>query len=470
MKSLKHLVTISKSDFLKKNPKNNENNIYSLDSLIIGGGIGGLEVGYQLSKKNKQSRIGIFEQSDYLGGRVRTFHDTYKNTKFSYEAGAARFNDNHKSLISVIKRCKLSKNKIKIPSFWVFKPTEKFKKIAETLPYNNVHELINALINHYDKPKFKKYLQNTTFLEACRDLYGPKVAAYLKAAYSYYSEIMVFNAYNSIKTLKNDLGEHNQFYILNGGLSTLTNCIATDFLAKTIKTNAQTKAHTIQNNKFICLRMQVQSWKYDDKTKLFYVTILNLEDNTKIKVATKNLIMATDGKSIKRWKPQLKQINPEILTVMKHVTSEPLLRVYIIYESKWFKNYGKVVTDSLIKYMIPVNAKLGLVMISYTDGAYVRRMMKEIENGTQKKAIYESLKEIFPDDKIEKNPKYIKNEYWETGAVYWNKGADSEKMSKFMLKPSKKHNLYICGDSFSENQAWTDGALSTAHKICELIN
>ena len=43
----------------------------------------------------------------------------------------------------------------------------------------------------------------------------------------------------SIKTLKNDLGEHNQFYILNGGLSTITNCIATDFLAKTIKTNTR---------------------------------------------------------------------------------------------------------------------------------------------------------------------------------------------------------------------------------------
>ncbi len=108
-------------------------------------------------------------------------------------------------------------------------------------------------------------------------------------------------------------------------------------------------------------------------------------------------------------------------------------------------------------------------MISYTDGEYCRKMMKHIEDGTQLEAIYESLKEIFPDDKIEKKPKYIKNEYWETGAVYWNKGADSDKMSKFMMQPSKKHNLFVCGDSFSENQAWTDGAIYNARKVSRLI-
>lgn len=455
MKSLDDLVAISKSNFLKNNQYNT--NIYFLDTLIVGGGIGGLEVGYQLSKKNNNSKIAIFERSDYIGGRVRTVYDKYKGNKFSYEAGAARFNDNHNSLLGVIKRCKLSKNKIKIPSFWEFRPTSKYTKLAESVPYNNVEELLSDLINYYDKPKFKTYLKGTTFLNACRDLYGPKIANYLKFSYSYYSEIMVFNAYNSIKTLKNDLGEHNQFYILKGGLSTIINCIANDFLTKS---NAST----------ICLSMQVQSWKYDTHNKMFEVTILNLNDYTKIKVITRNLILATDGKSIKRWKPQLKLLEPKILDVFNHITSQPLLRVYIIYESKWFKNYGKIVTDGLIKYFIPVDYNLGLVMVSYTDGDYVRKMLKEIENGTQKQAIYESLKEIFPNDKIEKNPQFLRNEYWETGASYWNKGADSKKMSEFMLKPSKNHNLYICGDSFSENQAWTDGAISTAQKISKIIN
>jgi len=99
----------------------------------------------------------------------------------------------------------------------------------------------------------------------------------------------------------------------------------------------------------------------------------------------------------------------------------------------------------------------------------VRKMMKHVEDGTQKEAIYKSLKEIFPDDKIEKNPKYLRNEYWDTGAVYWNRGADSKEMSKFMRKPSNHHRLFICGDSFSENQAWTDGALSSAQKVSKLI-
>ena len=188
------------------------------------------------------------------------------------------------------------------------------------------------------------------------------------------------------------------------------------------------------------------------------------------KIKAINLVLATNGKEISRWREQLRTINPKILDVMSHVTSQPLLRIYAIYESKWFKKYGKVVTDGLVKYIIPINPDIGLIMISYTDGEYVRKMMRHIQDGTQEEAIYESLKEIFPDDKIEKKPQYLRNEYWETGAVYWNRGADSDKMSSFMMHPSKKHNLFITGDSFSENQAWTDGAIYNAREVSKMIN
>ena len=87
----------------------------------------------------------------------------------------------------------------------------------------------------------------------------------------------------------------------------------------------------------------------------------------------------------------IKTINPKILDVASHVTSQPLLRTYVIYDSKWFKNYGKVVTDGLVKYIIPIDYSIGLIMISYTDGVYANRMVKHINEGTQLEAIYESL-------------------------------------------------------------------------------
>ena len=39
--------------------------------------------------KNKDKRILILEQADYIGGRIRTENETYKGKQFQYEAGGA---------------------------------------------------------------------------------------------------------------------------------------------------------------------------------------------------------------------------------------------------------------------------------------------------------------------------------------------------------------------------------------------
>lgn len=439
-----------------KKTLNRLDTLTEVDLLIVGAGVAGLELAHQVNSKWKGNKsILLVDQADYVGGRVRTVTDTYKNKKISFEAGAARFNKHHKSLISVIKRCGLSDKIIKIPSYWEFRATNKYKKEREKVPFKDIEELLKALIDHYDKPKHRKYLKGVTLFEACRDLFGLSAAKFLKHSYGYYSEIHVFNGNNAIRSLKNDLSETNQFFMLKNGLAQVPVCQATQFVSN--------------KNCFLSLKTQVGSWRFNTNTNQFEVNLLDLENSVKHKIVCNNLVLATDGKQIKRWRTQLKTINPKILEVASHVTSQPLLRTYVIYDSKWFKNYGKVVTDGLVKYIIPIDYSTGLIMISYTDGVYANRMVKHINEGTQLEAIYESLKEIFPDDEIEKKPKYIRNEYWDTGAVYWNRGADSKKMSKFMMKPSKSHNLFICGDSFSENQAWTDGAIFNAREVSKLI-
>ena len=63
---------------------------------IIGGGISGLYCALQLSKKHK---VILFDERSYIGGRIYT--------KNHLEMGAARFNDTHKILLSLIKKCSL---------------------------------------------------------------------------------------------------------------------------------------------------------------------------------------------------------------------------------------------------------------------------------------------------------------------------------------------------------------------------
>ena len=438
------------------NTTRNTNNDFIFDFVIIGAGISGLQCGIELGEKFKNNTILILDKSDYIGGRVRTEYTRYKGKKISYECGAGRFNQNHSHLLKLITKYRL-KNKIsKIPSYWEFRPTIEYSNKLDNIPFENVEDLLSSLVTYYNKPKFKKYLLGVNLYEACRDIYGKQISEYLVNTYSYYSEIKIFNAFDCINSILNDIGEHNQFYILKGGLSQIVYAQANHFLSLNKSCN-------------MCLRTLVGKWNHDSKTNIFDINITDLEYGIKTNIKSKQLIFAVDGKSIRIWKPQFKTIIPIINTIIDSVNTQPLLRTYVIYDSVWFKKYGKVVTDSLVKYIIPIDYKIGLIMISYTDGKYAKKMKEHIDKGTQKVALYKSLKSIFPDDKIEPNPTFIRNEYWDNGASYWTKHVDSKKCSKYMLKPSNKHNLYICGDSFSNNQAWMDGALNTAKQVCDMI-
>ena len=60
---------------------------------IIGGGITGLYCALKLSEKHK---IILFDDRNYIGGRIYT--------KNQLEMGAARFNNTHKNLLSLIQK------------------------------------------------------------------------------------------------------------------------------------------------------------------------------------------------------------------------------------------------------------------------------------------------------------------------------------------------------------------------------
>ena len=79
--------------------------------------------------------------------------------------------------------------------------------------------------------------------------------------------------------------------------------------------------------------------------------------------------------------------------------------------------------------------------------------------------IHEELNTIF---NCVPKPTYFKVHYWEIGAHHWKKKYDSESISNLMLNPI--NNIYICGEAFSQKQAWIEGALETSEKVVELIH
>jgi monoamine oxidase len=105
-----------------------------------------------------------------------------------------------------------------------------------------------------------------------------------------------------------------------------------------------------------------------------------------------------------------------------------------------------------------MDVERGLIMISYTDNDYTQ-YWKNIQTNQNKlkSAVVSLVKDTFDMD-IARPIKVIVC-HWECGVAYWNKNVDSDFTSKLLCNPSQ--NVYICGENYSLNQSWVEGALET---------
>ena len=418
-------------------------------TIIIGSGISGLNIADKLQSKFKYkiNQVSIYDKNDYVGGRVKTINE--KNDIF--EAGAARFTKHNKNLYKLIKRFNLQDKLINIPSGWNVK-TNKSYNIKKEL--QDIDKLLEKLIN-LSKKKSKKYLQNITLADFCKEELGREYLDFLHDNHPYYSEINVLNCYQAVKIFSDDLSEKQTFHILYGGLSQITDNLAKSFKKKGGK---------------IHLNYMLEKIEYDNSTNLFTIYFDNL--GNKVQEKCERLICAMDSNALKKidfLKNNIKELNS--------VKTQPLLRLYQKFPTKnkksWFSDIGKVVTafnENKLKFFIPMNAETGLVMTSYTDGKYSDFWYKHIIEGTVEDELMKQTRKLFKDIKHIKIPEpiYTRIYYWKNGASYWKKGVDANKIFHKMIKPLNKE-LYICGDSYSLRQAWQEGALETSNLVYNKI-
>ena len=80
------------------------------DIVIVGGGISGLFLAYKLCETNL--KILLLEKDSNLGGRIHTI----KKENYTYECGAARFNQTHTKLLTLINELDLQDKMLQLPS------------------------------------------------------------------------------------------------------------------------------------------------------------------------------------------------------------------------------------------------------------------------------------------------------------------------------------------------------------------
>ena len=392
-----------------------------MNTVIIGGGISGLYAAYKLIKKHPLQHVTILEANNRLGGRVHTI----KNKSFSYEGGAARFSQNHKLLIDLIKELNLSDNIFPMNIGKIY--------IKDTTPLPSFNE--EFYIKKLEKAasaRTLKELKSKTLLIFMREVLLPSEVDDLIYAFGYQSEFEVCNAYYGIKSLKTDFMAKIKHFGFKGGLSTIVDKL------KEYLENAGVKILT--------------NWVVQDiNPKSMIVSGIN----TTIK-ADRFIICVTKDKLI--LFKSLIDYDPELASYVTNVISQPLYRIYAKFPTKsttWFEGLDRICTNNALRQIIPINSKTGLIMISYTDGSWARIWKQFSTKKTLQKEIMKHLRLLFPDKAIP-DPEWIDAIYWDTAVHYPGPNY------KTYNQPHKDKYI-ICGEMIVPD-GWIEGALSSVVK------
>jgi hypothetical protein len=420
------------------------------DLIIVGGGISGLRVGIETLKKYPNLRCCILEKYGYIGGRIVTFRTNIpKVGNIQWENGAGRISTSHKKVLKLLKDYKLT--------FIPIPPDTYFLQDSNTEPHverNTFSDLISVYIDPLEKLS-QNTLKRHTLKELLDKTLGSEIAKQFYIQFPYYSEIHTLRADLAIKSFKNEMASNEKFGICAEGLSSLTDAMKMEFLSRGGKIFMDTELLQIKNNsdKSITLNCKI----YNSPRKLSFkgkIVVLALHHTA---------LTYIDG---------IKQCS-----ILKRLTMMPLLRIYAVFPSKkgvsWFSGLSKIVTNSPIRYIIPIDQTRGIVMISYTDGLDAKYWIKEDENGVEhgnenvKELLMNEIRHLFPDRTIP-DPIFFKQHPWYDGCTYWlpgNYDVYEESMKSLHPLPVTIPNLYMCGESFAVNQCWIESALDQADNL-----
>ena len=401
------------------------------DTLIIGGGVAGLTVAAELARRG--DRVLLLDKWGNWGGRVFTFRGTGPLKGINYEIGAGRIFSEHHRVNALVRRYGLKTVKFGTDSLWEAKDPNPFFELfapiravlAELPPATLGAHTISELIPSSMLPLLDFFPYRSEFFtlradEALR-FFSPRSTMGARGPESYYGII--------------------------GGMGLIPH-----HLARTATDAGATlrQEYTVTDVTRTKSGFEVQA-THAGRRHAF---------------ETRRVIFATCRCSLSDF-PILAGT-----PVLKQSGTAPLTRIYAVYPPDpetgkvWFEGLSKVVTANPLRYVIPINPKTGLIMISYTDGKDTAHW-KDLKGRALQAEIQRCARELFPDRTIPE-PTYLKQHRWGGGCTYWLPGDyDVPAASKAAHNPSP--GVYIVGESISLEQCWIESALESAETLLRII-
>ncbi len=189
---------------------------------------------------------------------------------------------------------------------------------------------------------------------------------------------------------------------------------------------------------------------------------------------------------------------PEGQTLVKSVTGQRVMKLFLSFDTAWWAQMNPPITQGASSTDMPLgqcwyftgaNNGPSLLMASYND--------------TLSTSYWEGLASgpRYPTTAANPSPQWLAQAASQamvqevmrqlailhgktdipapTGAAYmnwardpfggafhtWNVGVDAPEIEPKMLRPDPQTPLYVCGDAYSSDQGWTEGALATGEKV-----
>ena len=203
---------------------------------------------------------------------------------------------------------------------------------------------------------------------------------------------------------------------------------------------------------------------YENKYKVYVKT----NKKTKVYDGTK-VIIACSANALKSF-----SILKPIFPLLKHIYTVPVLRVVAMYPKHnnkvWFEGMPKIITNHIVRQIIPFDVKKGLIYITYCDTMNIYPFLEnkkewKLKSKREIKSICQKcLKDLFPNLHIPP-PTYFNSYIWYPAVHGWKPKCDSQNISSQIKHPRK--NMYIVGEAYSDRQGWIEGALETVKDAME---
>ena len=402
---------------------------------IIGSGITGLYLAYKLLLSGIPSAdIVIFEGSGRIGGRIYT----NEHNGFKYSVGAGRLGKKHKYVMKLIKDFKLQDQIITISKNTNYFIEGHLMNEEQLLKhYNSNFKSLNELWRYAIEKKLNgnKYDPNLYNLHNYFSLIlSANDVELLKISLGYLGEMYDMNAYNGLLTLRKDFDiRNNEFFVLRDGIQILCDVLYKYIVNAGVSVKFSSILEDVKDDKKT-IRVNGNIYNY---SKLY----LTLKRGDYMKI---NYFKKYDY-------------------LFNTVSDGHLLRIFAQYKDVWFKDMPKILTQNKLQFIIPIDYNSGLIQISYSD-RYNADFWNAFKNDKEvKKYLTKILNEMFPEKNI-KEPEWITMHYWGSGDHLWNVGVNTKNIQDKIDELFIPKDIYILGETYSERQAWIEGAIETVHK------